>query len=377
MNEFWKRVLLYSKIFANYLIFIAGALLLIFVLPKLLSFFMPFVIGWIIAMIANPLVHFLEKRVKIHRKHSSVIILGLVIALIIGVCTLIITLLVREVRELTSDFPNMLTNLKTQFGEVTLEIKRLTRGLPIGLQNMIDNAILAISNYSSNFSDNIKLPSMSSAGNFAKNIAEGFLGFLVVIISAYFFAAQKDELASAMKKLLPESAMNYWHLIVDNFKAAFGGYFKAQFKIMLVLTLIMFLGFEILKVNYSFLFALGIAFLDLLPVFGTGAVLWPWAIIDVVTGNYIRAVGLVIIYLICQVLKQVLQPKMVGDSIGLSPLATLMFLFIGYRLGGVWGMIIGIPVGMVLVKLYHIGMFDRIIKGFKIIAKDLNDFRKF
>jgi hypothetical protein len=94
----------------------------------------------------------------------------------------------------------MLTNLKSQFGEVTLEIKRLTRGLPIGMQNIIDNVILAISNYSSNFSDNIELPSMSSAGDFAKNVAEGFLGFLVVIISAYFFAAQKDELSTIMNK---------------------------------------------------------------------------------------------------------------------------------------------------------------------------------
>ena len=89
----------------------------------------------------------------------------------------------------------------------------------------------------------------------------------------------------------------------------------------------------------------------------------PWAIIDVISGNYFRAIGLVIIYLICQVVKQLLQPKMVGDSIGLNPLATLLFMFVGYRLYGVFGMIIGIPVGMVLVNMYRIGMFDRLIRG--------------
>jgi predicted PurR-regulated permease PerM len=171
--------------------------------------------------------------------------------------------------------------------------------------------------------------------------------------------------------------VNYWRLIYNNFIAAFGGYFKAQFKIMLVLSVIMFVGFEILKVNYSFLFAIGIALLDVLPVFGTGAVLGPWAVIDVLSGNYIRAIGLVIIYLVCQVVKQILQPKMVGDSIGLNPLATLIFMFIGYKFYGVFGMIIGIPVGMVLVNMFKIGMFDRLIKGFKIIAHDLNEFRKF
>jgi predicted PurR-regulated permease PerM len=68
---------------------------------------------------------------------------------------------------------------------------------------------------------------------------------------------------------------------------------------------------------------------------------------------------------------------MVGDSIGLHPLATLIFMFIGYKLYGVFGMIIGIPIGMVLVNMYRIGMFERLIKGFKIIAHDLNEFRKF
>jgi predicted PurR-regulated permease PerM len=89
------------------------------------------------------------------------------------------------------------------------------------------------------------------------------------------------------------------------------------------------------------------------------------------------AVGLIVVYLVCQITKQLLQPKMVGDSIGISPLSTLVFMFIGYRFYGVLGMILGIPVGMVCVNLYRIGAFDRIIRGFKIIARDINDFRKF
>ncbi len=372
-----KRFLLYLKIVINFVIVIASALLFVFVLPALLKFFMPFVIGWIIAMIANPLVHFLEKRVKIHRKHSSAIILILVISAIVAITALIISLLVKEVRSLMDDMPVIIENVKLQFDELTQSILRFSKTLPANVQEIINNLIEGVGNYASNLSQQIEPMTMSKAGNFMQNIAEGFLGLIVIILSAYFFAAGRNDINSKLKKIIPETITSYWHLILDNFKAAFGGYFKAQFKIMFVITIIMFIGFEILKVGYSFLFALGIAFLDVLPVFGTGAVLWPWAIIDVLTGNYIRAIGLVIIYLICQVIKQILQPKMVGDSIGLNPLATLFFMFVGYRLYGVFGMIIGIPVGMVLVKLYRIGLFDRTIKGFKIIAKDLNEFRKF
>ena len=75
--------------------------------------------------------------------------------------------------------------------------------------------------------------------------------------------------------------------------------------------------------------------------------------------------------------KQMLQPKMVGDSIGLNPLLTLFFMFVGYRFGGIFGMIIGIPVGMVLVNFYRVGIFDRLIRGFKIIANSINEYRKY
>jgi sporulation integral membrane protein YtvI len=338
---------------------------------------MPFVVGWVVAMIANPLVRFLEKKVKILRKHSSAIIIVAVIAAIVGVTYLLLSILIKEIMELMNDLPTIVDNVGNQFTDVTQYIRRFSVSLPASVQAMIDNFIIGVGDYVNDFVDNMDMPTMSSAGNFAKNVAEGFLKVIVTILSAYFFIAGKDELTARLKKHLPASITDYWHLIFENFKAAFGGYFKAQFKIMLVLTVIMFVAFEILQVGYSFAIALGIAFLDLLPVFGTGAVLWPWAVFDMVTGNYVRAIGLVVIYLICQIVKQILQPKMVGDSIGLHPLATLVFMYTGYQFYGVFGMIIGIPIGMVLVNLYRIGMFNRIIRGFQIIVHDINEFRKF
>lgn len=372
-----SKFITYIKIVINLVLYILVVLFLFLVLPKLLSFFLPIIIGWIIAMIANPLVHFLEKRVKLLRKHSSAIMIIIVISVIVGVAAILGIIIFKEAKQLINDWPELTKTAKEQLEKVTDYIQKLSSSLPMGAQKMIDNAIVGIGDSVSGYVNNLAVPSMSNAGNIVNNIAEGFLMTIVTILSAYFFAAGRDELATALKKHMPDSAVNYWHLVYDNFTSAFGGYFKAQFKIMLVLTVIMFAGFEILKVGYSFLFALGIALLDVLPVFGTGAVLWPWAILDVISGNYIRAVGLVIIYLVCQVVKQILQPKMVGDSIGLHPLATLLFLFIGYKLYGVFGMIIGIPIGMVLVNMYRIGMFGRLIKGFKIIAHDLNEFRKF
>ena len=371
-----SKLLTYIKILINFIFVIIAGLLLLFVFPKVLRFFMPFVIGWIVSMIANPLVRFLEKKVKILRKHSSAIIIAVVIAAIVAAISALLSSLFHEVQHLIEDLPNIVNQINAQLDYLSEKVRGISGALPEDVQTAINSIIISLGDLVNSFIKNLNL-SAGSAGAFAQGVAEGFLVVIVTILSAYFFTVDRDKLIAGLKKHLPDSVTDGWRLVMDNFRMAFGGYFKAQFKIMLVLTVIMFIGFEILKVDYSFFIALGVAFLDLLPVLGTGTVLWPWALFDVISGNYTRAVGLIIIYLICQVVKQVLQPKMVGDSIGLSPLSTLVFMYIGYQLYSVLGMIIGIPVGMVIVNLYRVGVFDRIINGFKIIIHDFNEFRKF
>lgn len=372
-----SRLIKYVKILVNFIFAIGVILALFLVVPKLLGFFLPFIIGWIIAMIANPLVKFLEKKVKILRKHSSAIIIIVVIAAIVGLIYLLISVLVREVKQLAGDLPNILEYVELQLEYFSIKLVEISRDMPEFIQQFINNLIEKSDINLTEYTPKEDMFSFSVASNIAQNIAEFFLVMILTILSAYFFIARREEIVDGAKKVLPKSVVDGWYFIYNNFTNAVGGYFKAQFKIMLVLAVIMFFGFEIISVPYSFLLALGIALLDFLPVFGTGTVLWPWALIDVFTGNYYQAIGLMIIYLVCQMVKQILQPKLVGDSIGMSPLATLFFLYIGYRLYGVVGMIFGVPVGMVVVNLYRVGMFDRLINGFKIIIHDLNEFRKF
>jgi sporulation integral membrane protein YtvI len=371
-----KKPLIYVKILVNVLLFLLGVLAVVFLLPKLLGFFMPFVIGFVVSVIANPLVKFLEKRVKIVRKHSSAIIIILVIGAVVGAIYALASVLVKEVTNLIQDFPNIYTSLEQQFNTISVKLSGIYDLLPLSARNMLDNIGSNITNYATKFMSESSDLNISEAGNYAKNVLDVLLYAIVTIMSAYFFIAERDNLAALVHRFTPASLIKSYNLIVSNFKSAVGGYFKAQFKIMLVLTVIMFVGFEIIKVRYSFLFALLIAFLDFLPFFGTGAVIWPWALIEILSGNYFRAVMLLIIYLVCLIVKQVLQPKMVGDSVGISPFSTLIFMFIGYRLLGVLGMIIGIPIGMIVINFYKAGMFDNIIKGFKIIIQDINDFRK-
>ena len=132
----------------------------------------------------------------------------------------------------------------------------------------------------------------------------------------------------------------------------------------------------ILDVNYAFLVALGIAFLDFLPVFGTGTVMLPWAVVEFLSKDYKMMFGLLAIWLIGQLVRQVIQPKIVGDSIGVDAIPTLFLLYIGYRMAGMIGMILAVPIGIILVNLYEEGVFDTTRQSLQILVAGFNRFRK-
>ncbi|MBE5950831.1 MAG: sporulation integral membrane protein YtvI [Lachnospiraceae bacterium] len=372
-----KDTKIYARILVNFLLTVAGVLLVFFLLPKLLRFFLPFVIAFLISAIANPVVRFMEKKIKIVRKTSSAIMIVLVLGAVVGVLYLVIRFLVNQVENLYTDRYAIYTEVSQVLEQFTGRLEGLFELLPGDTQVSLSSLKESLTVWVENFLKGIELPSLSAAGGYVGSVVEVVFIAIITILAAYFLTAEHDNIASRLRNTMPKAVITCYDMVVATFKHAVGGYFKAQFKIMLILIGVMWIGFLILNVRYGLLLATLIAALDFLPVFGTGAVFWPWIVVDVIVGDYKEAIFLGILYLVCQLIKQLLQPKMVGDSVGMNPLATLLYMFVGYRLGGVLGMIIGIPVGMILVSFYKAGMFDQIIKGVKILAGAVNDFRKY
>lgn len=116
--------------------------------------------------------------------------------------------------------------------------------------------------------------------------------------------------------------------------------------------------------------------MDFLPFFGTGTILLPWAVIAFITGDYSRMVGLIILYVVALIVHQVIQPKMIGDTLDMNPLLTLVFLYIGYKMGGIIWMILAVPIGMIVINLYKAGAFDYILDDVKILVQGVLDLRK-
>ncbi len=355
-------------------------LFVVFLLPKLLKFFLPFVIAIVISAIANPMVKFLEKRVKIVRKAGSVIIIVLVLAAVIGLLWGLIAFIYNEVTGLLEDTQSLQNQLNGIIDSFTEKLKSVMNTLPFKNTEETDqSAFDPIRDYINNLNvaDLLGKLNLSSLKGGFSGTADVILIIIMSILAAYFMIAEHDNLINRLQNLVPKSLVDYFDMISYNFRRAVGGYIKVQLKLMLVIMFIIFVGFLLLKIDYAFLLALLIAFLDFLPVFGTGTVIWPWIVVDLINGNYTQAIFLFVIYIICQIVKQVLQPKMVGDSIGMNPLATLFFMYTGYKMGGFIGMIIGIPIGMILISLYEAGVFDQLIKGGKIIVRDVGNFKKF
>ena len=334
---------------------------------KLLGFLMPFVVGWIIASIATPVVNWLEKRLKIRKKLGSVLIIIGVLALMGVLGYFAVSWLISEISSLIKDFPEMYVQLETGLRQIGDSMSGIFKKLPDGIQNGWTTAVTNLDDTMGSLMGKISEPTVSAAGNIAKRVPSYLVSTIVAVMSSYFFISEREEVVTWVKQIAPKSITERMTMVIDNLKYAVGGYFKAQFKIMGIVFLILAVGLGFLRVHYFVLSAFLIAFLDFLPFFGTGTAMIPWAIYAAFMGDYKRAVVLVVVYAITQIVRQLIQPKLVGDSVGLNPLVTLLLIYIGYRIGGVIWMILAVPVGMVIINMCQAGAFDYIFDDIKTL----------
>ncbi len=365
-----NRRQIYVRLFVHLLCYLLIALACIFILPGFVAFFLPFVLGWIISMLANPLVRFLEKHIRIVRKHGSMLVIIGTIAIIGAAIYGLGVMAFREISSLIEDLPQFYEEFKIQLSVLSDNMGALFRNIPSvseSIQDMIQNMPETVSGVFSN-TDSAALMTATHAFH---SVADVILAVIMVFLSAYFFIVERDNILKNISVRMPEAVKRHVDMITDSFRRAIGGYFRAQLKLAFVVFLILYVGFKLINVKYSCLLAVVVAVLDFLPVFGTGFVIWPWALVDLLVGEYVELAALLVIYALCQLIKQLLQPKMVGDSIGMAPLVTLIFLYSGYKIGGFLGMLIGIPVGMVLLNFYQAGFFDVLIEDIRMVSVDL------
>ena len=372
---------LHRRILVNLGVALAGVLLLVFVVPQLVRFLMPLIVAWIVAMIANPIIRFLEKRIKIMRKHGSALVIILVLAALIAAFYGLAVLV-------ASQFSSWVTELPDVYDSVTQNLQHLFRSLhqkyniiPADVKLAFDQRENMLDSYIQKAIDGllkmVKSGSLSKVSSLASSLMDFLVYAILTILASYFMTVEKDHFTKLLQEKTPAGVQRIWDKIKKIFIRAIGGYFKAHFQIMIVIFFITVIPFAFMGISYSGLLAVVIAIVDFLPFFGAGTVLVPWAVYRLLTGSYTYAAILFVIYVVVLIVRQALEPKLIGDNIGTSPFETLVFMLVGYRLAGMLGLIVGIPVGMILMECYREGMFDNYIRGIKILAHDINEYRKY
>lgn len=362
----------YARIFLN----IAVPLMTIYLIcvwgPRLLGFFIPFVIGWVVAMIANPLVRFLEKKIRIVRRHSSMVLIVGVLALVIFGLYFLGSRGLKELVLFVRALPGLYAEVQEDVTAAYAELEQVLTFLPPEVKDSFGQVIEQLGTYIGGFLQDL---AASAGGAVARTLPDVLVHTIVVLLSSYLFLAEHDVIVQRIKDVMPGAVKRYVGLIKKDVRKVIGGYFMAQFKIMFVVALVLMGGLMLLGVRYWAVLAVAIAILDFLPMFGTGTVLIPWAAVKLFTGDFAYAAGLGLLYVLSQAVRQIIQPKIVGDSMGLPPLTTLFFLFLGYRIRGLAGMILAVPVGLIFIKFYEYGAFDSLINSVKELAREIEEIR--
>ena len=367
----------YLKILFNYIFAIILTALIIFVLPWALEFFWPFVVAAIIAAIANPLVRFLEKKMNIRRKAGSVVVIVLTLAAVVAASYGIVYVLVSEVIGFFTSAPDTWAKVNGSIRTLSDSISHKFALLPKGSKDFFATLGESIYEALSNIGTSIGERAAEAASDGVRNAPLFIIGVIMCILASYLFVAEREQISKFMMKIVPDHIKDRYIIVTDTMKSAVGGYFKAQFKIMIFVYIVLIIGFIILGIDYAVLIATLIALLDFLPFFGTGAVMWPWALYAVLQKDYKFALGMMIVWGLSQLVRQLIQPKFVGDSIGMPAIPTLILLYVGFRVGGALGLILAVPIGMIVYNLYKAGLFSNFIYSTKMLLDDFRRMRNF
>ncbi len=350
------------RTFLNVAVPVIEVSVLIFLIPRLLMFFWPFVVAWILALITSPLVDWIEKTFHIVRRHSSMIMIILMLALVALAASGIIAVVAVQVIRFVQYLPDIYNSVVLQINRLMEEYSYIFSFLPAPFINTIQRITGDIGSAFGVLFQGLASPTFVAAQTVVVHIPSVVVYTVLTIFAAYCMIAGKEELRDYaydnIAPYIPSGWKLCWQTLKKEWRAVIGGYFLAQLKIMTVVAAIIFVGLIILQVRFAFWWSLLIAVLDFLPIVGAGTALIPWALYQLITRNYKMAIALVILYIIICVVRQFIQPKIVSDTMGLSPIKTVVLLFLGFRLFGFVGMILSVPAGMLFFRMVDDGVFS-------------------
>ena len=330
----------------------------VFAAYKLAYYVAPFIIAFILASMIEPLIRLFERKTKISRKLAALISL-LIMVIVVGTAIgLIASNLVKEIVMAAKTLPDLYEQFSENIDSVIAKGSAIYHWLPSEITDNLGNVISDVSNSLISVLNSLAKGVLATA----ISIPEALVFIIVTILATYFISSDRKRISNFFIKQFPAAWLNKIESLRRDFFSAFFGYIRAQLIIMSITFTELFIGFTIIGVRYSLLLAFVTGIIDAFPVLGTGTILIPWALYEMIFGTFRTGLFLLILYAIVTVVRQLIEPKILGLQIGVHPLMTLIAMYAGLKVFGFFGLILGPIIFLMLKNIISGIMKDRTVK---------------
>lgn len=366
-----ERGRLWLRLGIRVVLLAAVILLLVYAAPPLLSLFMPFVLAVVLAWILNPSVRWLQRKLKISRKPISLIVIILAIGVVGGALFWFVYALGSEVYSLIGNWTSVGGSIESGFNELNERLNHLSALVPKEVLGLLENAYTGLIGWLRNVVPGLLETVGTKIGAFAMKVPAGVIGAVIFLVASYFVVSDYPRIRLMATERMSSGVHSFLSRVRKIALAAFGGYVKAQLILSLGVFFILLIGFWVVGIEYALLLAFVFAVMDFIPIIGSGTVIVPWAVVDIVLGNYRQAISLMVIWGLICVFRRVAEPKVVGDQTGLSPILALISIYVGMRLGGVLGMILGPVLVLIVINIYKMDVLVGTRRDIRMAAQDI------
>ena len=344
-----------------------------FLIKYAMGYIFPFVFAAVLSIFLQPVVRWFTKKFKL--KNHSFISTALVLLLVVGVVGLVAGAGYILYIELKDFFTYLVSNISSVDDAIIMVegvVLNLLAKLPEGIANSLSEYVTGFfANLGSgemNFDFSTLSAPLSGAWSFVKGIPSFLISLVVTVISCVFMTSEYDKVRDMILEMCSEETGKKLINAKRTVTKGIGKLVKAYAILMLITFTEMFLGLNLMKLigiydgGYIAIISFVTCVVDIVPVLGTGTILLPWAVYNIVTGNFAMGIALLLLYAVISVIRQVVEPKLVANQVGLPSIVTIMAMFLGGRLLGAIG-ILGVPLTVIVLKL----MYDEGIIGRKRI----------
>lgn len=341
----------------NFILIIIGIAALYFFVIKLFNLFLPFILGLAVAYAVDPIISFLTKKLKFRRQFVSILAIIITIVSVVSGVLYLVYRIMSELISFTRQLPITHDTILNMAENLIDKWEILLSSLPLYMSDAITYALSAAEQSFVNIAQTAARSAINYAGSFATALPEIIIFIIVFILASIFISSDKEAIAGFFEDVLPESLKGKIKTAGKYLKRAVSKYLRAVGILMLITFAELSLGLSLIGVKYALLFAAIIAVVDALPVFGSGTVLVPWALFSFLTGDIKLGIELAVLYVIVYIVRQLLESRVVSSQIGIPPILTLISIYVGYKLIGVFGMIIAPITVVCIVSFYSASAF--------------------